>query len=102
GGRLSVADVIAHGGSASPAPGQHPPADARGGPTGSASTGSSDKTRSPGALGVPAAGQTPTEVAGGSHRVPHTATRKRIAEHMVQSLLHTPPHVTTGFRQAPA
>jgi 2-oxoglutarate dehydrogenase E2 component (dihydrolipoamide succinyltransferase) len=32
-----------------------------------------------------------------SHRVPHTATRKRIAEHMVQSLLHTAPHVTTVF-----
>jgi 2-oxoglutarate dehydrogenase E2 component (dihydrolipoamide succinyltransferase) len=32
-----------------------------------------------------------------SHRVPHTAVRKRIAEHMVQSLLHTAPHVTTVF-----
>jgi 2-oxoglutarate dehydrogenase E2 component (dihydrolipoamide succinyltransferase) len=30
-------------------------------------------------------------------RVPHTAVRKRIAEHMVQSLLHTAPHVTTVF-----
>ena len=27
----------------------------------------------------------------------HTAVRKRIAEHMVQSLLHTAPHVTTVF-----
>jgi 2-oxoglutarate dehydrogenase E2 component (dihydrolipoamide succinyltransferase) len=32
-----------------------------------------------------------------NHHVPHTATRKRIAEHMVQSLLHTAPHVTTVF-----
>jgi 2-oxoglutarate dehydrogenase E2 component (dihydrolipoamide succinyltransferase) len=32
-----------------------------------------------------------------SHLVPHTAVRKRIAEHMVQSLLHTAPHVTTVF-----
>jgi 2-oxoglutarate dehydrogenase E2 component (dihydrolipoamide succinyltransferase) len=32
-----------------------------------------------------------------SHRVPHTAVRRRIAEHMVQSLLHTAPHVTTVF-----
>jgi 2-oxoglutarate dehydrogenase E2 component (dihydrolipoamide succinyltransferase) len=32
-----------------------------------------------------------------SHRVPHTAVRKRIAEHMAQSLLHTAPHVTTVF-----
>jgi 2-oxoglutarate dehydrogenase E2 component (dihydrolipoamide succinyltransferase) len=39
----------------------------------------------------------PTGVAVPSHRVPHTATRKRIAEHMVQSLLHTAPHVTTVF-----
>jgi 2-oxoglutarate dehydrogenase E2 component (dihydrolipoamide succinyltransferase) len=32
-----------------------------------------------------------------SHRVPHTAIRRRIAEHMVASLLHTAPHVTTVF-----
>jgi len=32
-----------------------------------------------------------------SHRVPHTAVRRRIADHMVQSLLHTAPHVTTVF-----
>jgi 2-oxoglutarate dehydrogenase E2 component (dihydrolipoamide succinyltransferase) len=30
-------------------------------------------------------------------RVPHSSTRKRIAERMVQSLLHTAPHVTTVF-----
>jgi 2-oxoglutarate dehydrogenase E2 component (dihydrolipoamide succinyltransferase) len=35
--------------------------------------------------------------AGGVRRVPHTAVRRRIAEHMVQSLLHTSPHVTTVF-----
>jgi 2-oxoglutarate dehydrogenase E2 component (dihydrolipoamide succinyltransferase) len=29
--------------------------------------------------------------------VPHSAMRKRIAEHMVESLLHTAPHVTTVF-----
>ncbi|TLZ18180.1 MAG: 2-oxo acid dehydrogenase subunit E2 [Gammaproteobacteria bacterium] len=39
----------------------------------------------------------PAEGIGTSHRVPHTAIRKRIAEHMVQSLLHTAPHVTTVF-----
>jgi 2-oxoglutarate dehydrogenase E2 component (dihydrolipoamide succinyltransferase) len=32
-----------------------------------------------------------------SHMVPHSAVRKRIAEHMVASLLHTAPHVTTVF-----
>jgi 2-oxoglutarate dehydrogenase E2 component (dihydrolipoamide succinyltransferase) len=30
-------------------------------------------------------------------RVAHSHMRKRIAEHMVQSLLHTSPHVTTVF-----
>jgi 2-oxoglutarate dehydrogenase E2 component (dihydrolipoamide succinyltransferase) len=38
-----------------------------------------------------------SDVTGGSHRIPHTAVRKRVAEHMVQSLLHTAPHVTTMF-----
>ncbi|HYM28933.1 MAG TPA: 2-oxo acid dehydrogenase subunit E2, partial [Steroidobacteraceae bacterium] len=33
----------------------------------------------------------------GVRRVPHTAVRRRIAAHMVQSLLHTAPHVTTVF-----
>jgi 2-oxoglutarate dehydrogenase E2 component (dihydrolipoamide succinyltransferase) len=33
----------------------------------------------------------------GVRRVLHTAVRKRIAEHMVQSLLRTAPHVTTVF-----
>jgi 2-oxoglutarate dehydrogenase E2 component (dihydrolipoamide succinyltransferase) len=32
-----------------------------------------------------------------SHLVPHSAVRRRIAAHMVQSLLHTAPHVTTVF-----
>jgi 2-oxoglutarate dehydrogenase E2 component (dihydrolipoamide succinyltransferase) len=32
-----------------------------------------------------------------SHRVPHSAVRKRIAARMVASLLHTAPHVTTVF-----
>jgi 2-oxoglutarate dehydrogenase E2 component (dihydrolipoamide succinyltransferase) len=32
-----------------------------------------------------------------ARRVPHSLMRKRIAEHMVQSLLHTAPHVTSVF-----
>jgi 2-oxoglutarate dehydrogenase E2 component (dihydrolipoamide succinyltransferase) len=32
-----------------------------------------------------------------ARRVPHSRMRKRIAEHMVQSLLHTAPHVTSVF-----
>ncbi|HEY3786814.1 MAG TPA: dihydrolipoamide acetyltransferase family protein [Steroidobacteraceae bacterium] len=35
--------------------------------------------------------------AAGFHMVAHSAVRKRIAEHMVHSLLHTAPHVTTVF-----
>ena len=42
-------------------------------------------------------GSAVADVAGGSRRIPHTPVRKRIAEHMVQSLLHTAPHVTTVF-----
>ena len=39
-----------------------------------------------------------TSPAGGPvRRVPHTSVRKRIAERMVESLLHTAPHVTTVF-----
>lgn len=44
-----------------------------------------------------APGALASDVTGGSHRIPHSAVRKRIAEHMVQSLLHTAPHVTTVF-----
>jgi 2-oxoglutarate dehydrogenase E2 component (dihydrolipoamide succinyltransferase) len=35
--------------------------------------------------------------ANATRAVPHTATRRRIAERMVESLLHTAPHVTTVF-----
>jgi 2-oxoglutarate dehydrogenase E2 component (dihydrolipoamide succinyltransferase) len=40
--------------------------------------------------------RTPT-ASGEVHHIPHTPVRRRIAEHMVQSLLHTAPHVTTVF-----
>jgi len=45
----------------------------------------------------PPASLAPPAPEAGVHRVPHTAVRKRIAEHMVASLLHTAPHVTTVF-----
>ena len=47
----------------------------------------------------PSAGTKPAETGGleGVHRVPHTPMRRRIASHMVESLLHTAPHVTTVF-----
>jgi 2-oxoglutarate dehydrogenase E2 component (dihydrolipoamide succinyltransferase) len=44
-----------------------------------------------------AAESAPAGPGGTSRRVPHTAVRKRIAEHMVQSLLHSAPHVTSVF-----
>lgn len=34
----------------------------------------------------------------GVRRLPHTPMRRRIAAHMVESLLHTAPHVTTVFQ----
>jgi 2-oxoglutarate dehydrogenase E2 component (dihydrolipoamide succinyltransferase) len=34
----------------------------------------------------------------GLRRLPHTPMRRRIAAHMVESLLHTAPHVTTVFQ----
>lgn len=74
GGRVTVEDVLAA------------VADGRG-------TGA----RSNSAVARGAAGALSSDVTGGSHRIPHSAVRKRIAEHMVQSLLHTAPHVTTVF-----
>ncbi len=44
-----------------------------------------------------AAAQEPDAAPEGVRRVPHSAVRRRIAQHMVQSLLHTAPHVTTVF-----
>jgi 2-oxoglutarate dehydrogenase E2 component (dihydrolipoamide succinyltransferase) len=72
GGRLTVEDVlraVAAGGPDTPAP-----------------------SLAPGGAPAPAAAAAPA-----IRRVPHSAVRKRIAEHMVQSLLHTAPHVTTVF-----
>ena len=40
---------------------------------------------------------TDTQATVASHKVPHSAVRKRIAARMVESLLHTAPHVTTVF-----
>jgi 2-oxoglutarate dehydrogenase E2 component (dihydrolipoamide succinyltransferase) len=80
GGRITIDDVLAH--VASP-PSAAPPAAATSG------------TSMPPAAPPPAS--KPDETQSASHLVPHSAVRKRIAEHMVQSLLHTAPHVTTVF-----
>ena len=79
-GRITVEDVLrAAPGSA--ADRRRDTAAARAAPAGAAES----------AAGAPAEGVST------SRRVPHTAVRKRIADHMVQSLLHTAPHVTTVF-----
>jgi len=46
---------------------------------------------------VPAAAA-PLPLAAGVRRLPHTPMRRRIAAHMVESLLRTAPHVTTVFQ----
>jgi 2-oxoglutarate dehydrogenase E2 component (dihydrolipoamide succinyltransferase) len=61
----------------------------------------SDSSRSGSTPSAPAAdsaaGAHESAAASANHRVPHTAVRKRIAARMVESLLHTAPHVTTVF-----
>lgn len=46
---------------------------------------------------APAPAARSVELGGSVQRVPHSALRQRIAEHMVRSLLQTAPHVTTVF-----
>jgi 2-oxoglutarate dehydrogenase E2 component (dihydrolipoamide succinyltransferase) len=93
GGRITVEDVLA-----AIASGKGAGAGAGVGP------GSGSAARVASASGAVSQSQAPTasapavsDISGGSHRIPHTAVRKRVAEHMVQSLLHTAPHVTTVF-----
>jgi 2-oxoglutarate dehydrogenase E2 component (dihydrolipoamide succinyltransferase) len=83
GGRITVEDVLAA------------IASGRGGGTGAASVSASGSV--PASANGAAAATAATDRTGASHRIPHTAVRKRVAEHMVQSLLRTAPHVTTVF-----
>jgi 2-oxoglutarate dehydrogenase E2 component (dihydrolipoamide succinyltransferase) len=97
GGRITVDDVLAHVPSAGEAsPDDVPPHVPSAGvpssddvlthvPSGGATSSSPPQVSRRGSDRIP------------SHSVPHSAIRKRIAEHMVQSLLHTAPHVTTVF-----
>ncbi len=80
GGRITVDDVM-----------RTAAARARGAPTvqGDVQAGPDDEAFSDAATGAPSAVS--------SHIVPHSAVRKRIAARMVESLLHTAPHVTTVF-----
>ena len=97
GGRLTVEDVLrAAAGQAAPAGGR-PAAGGR-----QAASGQLAATVEPAASGQPAPGgeqaaQSAPTSEEGVRRVPHSAMRRRTAEHMVQSLLHTAPHVTTVF-----
>ncbi len=76
GGRITVEDVL---GAAASGPGA-----AATPPRAPAQAANQDMAGAPGPSGA-------------VRRVPHTVVRKRIAEHMVQSLLHTAPHVTAVF-----
>ncbi|HEY2037980.1 MAG TPA: 2-oxo acid dehydrogenase subunit E2 [Steroidobacteraceae bacterium] len=79
GGRITVADVMQAAADPSRAPGTGAPAVAA--------------FRD----GVDAPADANGVAGAASHRVPHSAVRKRIAARMVESLLHTAPHVTTVF-----
>src|SRR5262249_2857150 len=48
-------------------------------------------------LSAPRSHEPTPQTAAKSRLIPHSAVRKRIADHMVQSLLQTAPHVTTVF-----
>ena len=82
GGRITVADVLRETGDSSRSTPAGPPA-------GGSSSSSTDIVETP--VDASAAD------GAASHRVPHSAVRKRIAARMVASLLHTAPHVTTVF-----
>jgi 2-oxoglutarate dehydrogenase E2 component (dihydrolipoamide succinyltransferase) len=88
GGRITVEDVL-RAAAATSAPAQASSMHASSGPTGE----SLAAARPAPAPGQPASDQP----ALAQHSVPHSAVRKRTAAHMVQSLLHTAPHVTTVF-----
>jgi 2-oxoglutarate dehydrogenase E2 component (dihydrolipoamide succinyltransferase) len=83
-GRITVEDVLR-------AAADRPP----GGAGAAASAGAAAPTGGAAPTGAPL----PATAGAAAHtrRVPHSTVRKRIAEHMVQSLLHTAPHVTTVF-----
>ena len=79
GGRITVDDVLAHK-SRSNATRPSPPTVTQQPATSTQSSTWAESTAAP-----------------GTRRVPHSAVRKRVAEHMVRSLLHTAPHVTSVF-----
>jgi 2-oxoglutarate dehydrogenase E2 component (dihydrolipoamide succinyltransferase) len=87
GGRITVEDVLAAAAGTSGAAGARPRVPAQ--------AANQDSADAPVAAVVSGAVQVAPQ--GAVRRVAHSAVRKRIAEHMVQSLLHTAPHVTAVF-----
>jgi 2-oxoglutarate dehydrogenase E2 component (dihydrolipoamide succinyltransferase) len=87
GGRITIDDVLAH--SSSPGAVLESTRPAAADTLGSARTARTPTSPTPPAPAPDAATNTRT--------IPHSPVRKRIADHMVQSLLHTAPHVTTVF-----
>jgi 2-oxoglutarate dehydrogenase E2 component (dihydrolipoamide succinyltransferase) len=79
GGRITVEDVLAAGA------------------TTAGNTARMPALGSAAALAAAATVAAPESTAEGLRRVPHTAIRRRIAEHMVHSLLRSAPHVTAVF-----
>ena len=81
GGRITIDDVLAHDSSVTLA----------------ASKPAQSPVRKKAEPPTQALTQAPVLTGARSRSIPHSAVRKRIAEHMVQSLLQTAPHVTTVF-----
>lgn len=87
GGRITADDVLRHA--------ARPPAAAPAHAAASRSAVPAATGDAPAVARAPAPSRAPTE--GDVERIPHSAMRRRIAERMVESLLHTAPHVTTVF-----
>jgi 2-oxoglutarate dehydrogenase E2 component (dihydrolipoamide succinyltransferase) len=88
GGRITVEDVLRAAQSAAPASASDSVADVPRAPIQPAFAEGAAREPGGGAAGGPG---------GAMRRVPHTLLRKRTAEHMVQSLLQSAPHVTSVF-----
>jgi 2-oxoglutarate dehydrogenase E2 component (dihydrolipoamide succinyltransferase) len=97
GGRITVDDIAAYDASAAAeAKVGGPPRPRQSASRSNATPTSSDASSPASSPSTPAFPTSPSNAAS-SHSIPHSPIRKRIADHMVQSLLHTAPHVTTVF-----
>jgi 2-oxoglutarate dehydrogenase E2 component (dihydrolipoamide succinyltransferase) len=88
GGRITADDVLRHAATVSTAASE----------VGAAASAAGAGTPTASAVRAPGAGAAaPARADGDVERIPHSAMRRRIAARMVESLLHTAPHVTTVF-----